>query len=94
MEASGADIVIWLVQRSEETSSPNMVQDHLQAVRYLWHHTNKPLGEIPILTAVIKGLLKIMEASYLNRLGFGPEHIKSLMKNSVVENGLDNLAGL
>ena len=66
MEASGTDIVIWLVQRSKETSSPNIVQSDLQAIKCFPRHTNKPLGDIALVAAVTMSLLNKMEANDLN----------------------------
>ena len=45
MEASGRDIATWLVYRSEQTSSPNMIEANLKAVKCFRHHDNKPLSE-------------------------------------------------
>ena len=45
----------------------------------------KNLGNIPMIGAVTKGLVKIMEANDLNRLGFEPEYIKCLIENDIIE---------
>ena len=62
METSGSDIVSWLIRKSEETHFPSMIEADLNAIKCFWR-------DIPIITAVTKGLLKIMEAQDLNCLG-------------------------
>ena len=52
MEASGPDIATWLVYRNEQTTSPNMVEVDLNAFKYFWKHANKPISDIPLVTAI------------------------------------------
>ena len=90
MEASGPEVATWLVYSSEQTTSPNMGQVDLNAVKCFW----KPIYEIPLVTDVKKGLLKIMEAKDLNRLGFEPEHVQVLLHSAICELGPKNFKGL
>ena len=94
MEASGPDVATWLVYRSEQTTSPNMVESDLNAVKCFCKHANKPISEIPLVTAVKKGLLKIMEAKDLNHLGLEPEHAQVLIYNAICQFGPQNFVGL
>ena len=57
----------------------------------LWKYADKPISEIPLLTAVKKGLLKIMEANNLNHMGLEPEHVQDLIHNIICELGPQNL---
>ena len=52
MEASGPDIATWLVFRSEQTTSPNMVEVDLNTVKCFRKHAGKPISKIPLVTAV------------------------------------------
>ena len=72
MEASGRDIATWLVYRSEQTSSQNMREADLKAVKCFRHHANKPLSDLPLVYSVLKGLLKNIKAKEVNCLGFEP----------------------
>ena len=47
-----------------------------------------------MVAAVTKGLLKIMEGNNLNRLGFKPEHVYCLIKNTIVEKELNNFVDM
>ena len=94
MLATESDVAIFLVQRSEETDSPNMVEGDLKAVKCFRKQAGKPLGEIPLIPNVMAGLLKNMEAGSLNRLGFEPEHVQCLFKAALTENGPDNFVGI
>ena len=58
MEASGKDIVLWLVFRAEETSSPNMLEVDLKVIKCFRHSANKSVLEFLIADSVLKGLLK------------------------------------
>ena len=94
MLATESDVSIFLVQRSEETDSPNMVEGDLKAIKCFRKQTGKPLGAIPLIPNVMAGILKNMEAGSLNRLGFEPEHAQCLFKAALSENGPDNVVGI
>ena len=94
MLATESDVSIFLVQRSEETDSPNMVEGDLKAIRCFRKQAGKPLGAIPLIPNVMAGILKNMEAGSLNRLGFEPEHVQYLFKAALSENGPDNVVGI
>merc|ERR1712030_227183 len=79
MLADGPEVAIWLVQQSEDTKSPGMVQGDLQAVRCFRRNAGHPMGKIPIVTAVMKGLHKFLDTGKLNRLGVEPEMIQILL---------------
>ena len=53
-----------------------------------------PLGKIPIVTSVMKGHLKILDAKCLNRLGLEPEMVQVLIKLSIEEKGSKDFVGL
>ena len=93
MTAEGPDVAVWLVQFSEETGSPGVVQGNLQAVRCFRKNAVFPLGKIHIVTGVIKGL-KILDAKSINRLGFEPEMFQVLLKLSLEEKGTKDFVGL
>ena len=42
MEASGQELATWLVFRAEQTSSPNMLEADLKAVKCFRQAANKP----------------------------------------------------
>ena len=42
METSGWDLATWVVFRSEQTSSPNMLESDLKAVKCFRQSANKP----------------------------------------------------
>ena len=94
MSASESDVVLFLVQRSEETDSPNMVEGDLNAIKCFRHHAGKPLKEIPFIPNVMAGILKNMEANSLDRLRFEPEYVQCLFKAALAENGPENFVGL
>ena len=71
-----------------------MVEVDLNAVKCLRKHAGKPISEIPLVTAVKKGLLKIMEAQDLNHLGLEPEHVQVLIHNAICELGPQNFVEL
>ena len=71
MEASGQDLATWLVFRSEQTSSPNILESYLKAVKCFRQAANKPFLDFYIADAVLQGLLKDMEAKPFVLLGFG-----------------------
>ena len=54
------------------------------------------MGKIPIVTAVMKGLNKVLEADQINHLGFEPEMIQVLLKLSLEEGkeGTKDFVGL
>ena len=94
MEASGRDIATWLVYRSEQTSSPNMIEANLKAVKCFRCHANKPLSDLPLVDAVLKGLLKNMEAKEMFRLGLEPEMVQCLIHNAIYEFRPDSFVGM
>ena len=71
-----------------------MIEADLNAVKCFLHHANKPIPDIPIITAVTKDIHKIMETQDWNRLGFEPEHVQCLIHTAITENGPDNFVGL
>ena len=88
MKAQGLDVALWLVHRSEETQSPGMVQRYLQAVWCFRKNAGFTLGKIPLVSAVMKGLLKILDAKALNHLGFEPEMVQVIIKLSIESKGI------
>ena len=72
MEVSGQELATWLVFRSEQTSSPNMLESDLKAVKSFRQAANKPFLDFYIADATLRGLLKDMEAKLLTRLGLEP----------------------
>ena len=52
MKATGPEVATWLVFRSEQTTSPNMVEANLNAVKCFRKHAGKPISKIPLVTAV------------------------------------------
>ena len=94
MEASGPDVATWLVFRPVQTTSPNIVEADLNAVKCFRKHAGKPISKIPLVTTVKKGLLKIMEAQDLNCLGLEPEHVQVLIHNAICELRPQNFVGL
>ena len=58
MEASGKDIALWLVFRAEQTSSPNVLEADLKAIKCFRHSANKSVWDYPVADSVLKGLLK------------------------------------
>ena len=75
LAATGPEVAAWLVQRSEDTKSAGMVQGDLQAVRCFRRNAGFPMDRIPIVTAVMSGLKKVLDTEELNRIGFEPEMI-------------------
>ena len=73
MEASGQDIATWLVFRSEQTSSPNMLEADLKTIKCFNQSANKPVSDLPLVDSILKGLLKTKEAKELFHLGLDPE---------------------
>ena len=67
MESSGQDIATWLVFRSEQTSSPNVLEADLKVIKCFRHSANKPVWDYSIADSVLKGLLKNKEAKSLSR---------------------------
>ena len=47
-----------------------------------------PLSKILIVSAVMKGLLKVLDAKALNHLGFEPEMVQVLIKLSIEDKGI------
>ena len=60
--ATDMDVCLFVVARSEETASPNVVEADLKAVMSFRRNANKPIGNIPCAGLVVKGLLKTMES--------------------------------
>ena len=83
IEASGWDIANWLVYRSEQTSSPNVLENDLKAIKCFRHSATKPVSEIPLVDTVLKGLLKTKEAKEMFRLGLEPEMVHSVIHNAI-----------
>ena len=94
MEASSDDIVPWLIKRSEETASPAKVQSDLLAINRWRLQAGKPLGDIPFETAVLKGLLHILDPLNSGKLGFKPNQLQAMLAHAVYEDGPNNFAGL
>ena len=94
MEASGQDIATWLVFRSEQTSSPNMLEADLKAIKCFRHSANKPVLDYPIVDSVLKGLLKTKEANALFCLGLEPEIVQRLIQNAIHEFGPYSFVGI
>merc|ERR1711873_81518 len=61
MLATESDVSIFLVQRCEETDSPNMVEGDLKAIKCFRKQAGKPLGAIPLFPNVMAGILKNMD---------------------------------
>ena len=53
MEASGQELATWLVFRSEQTSSPNMLEADLKAVKSFRQAANKPFLDFYIADATL-----------------------------------------
>ena len=62
-EACKAEVVLFLVQRSEETSYPNIMESDLHVIKCFQCNATKPLGPIPLVAPVTKDLIKIIEAT-------------------------------
>ena len=93
-EASRPDITTWVVYRSEQTSSLNMVEANVIAVKCFWCHANKPISELPLVDSVIKGLLKNMVTKELNHLCLEPEMVQRLIHDAIYELSSDNFVGI
>ena len=85
METSSPDIATWLVFRSEQTSSPNMLEANLKVINCFRCSANKPVSDLPLVDSVLKGLLKTKEAKELFRLGLEPEIVQHLIHNAIYE---------
>ena len=94
MEASGQDIATWLVFRSEQTSSPNVLEANLKVIKCFRHSANKPVWDFPIADSVLKGLLKTKEAKPLSCLGLEPEMVQGLIHKAIHEFGPDSFVGI
>ena len=94
MEASGRDIATWLVYRSEQTSSPNMLEANSKGIKCFRYSVNKHLSDLPLVDSVLKGLLKTKEAKELFRLGLEPEMVQHLIHNAIFELGPDSFVGI
>ena len=67
------DFCLFVIARSEETASPNVVEADLKAVMSFRKNANKSIGNIPFAGLVVKGLLKTMESEERLKLPFEPE---------------------
>ena len=94
MEASGQELATWLVFRSEQTSSPNMLEANLKAVKSFRQAANKPFLDFYIADATLQGLLKEMEAKPLKCLGFEPDMAQVLFHDAIDGNGPDSFVGI
>ena len=94
MKASSDDIVPWLTKRSEETTSPAKVQSDLLAIKHWRFQAGKPLADIPLESAVSKGMLHIWDPLNSGKLGFKPSQLQAMLVPAVLENGPNNFAGL
>ena len=54
MEASGQDIATWLVFRSEQTSSPNVLEANLKVIKFLGTLLTNLFGIIPLQTLFLR----------------------------------------
>ena len=88
MEASGQDLATWLVFRAEQTSSPNMLESNLKAVRCFRQAAHKPFVDYYAAEATLCGLKKEMEAKPLNRLGLEPDMVQRLLRGHLCINVL------
>ena len=94
MEASGQELATWLVFRSEQTSSPNMLESDMKAIKCFRQANNKPFLDFYIADATLRGLLKDMEAKLLFHLGMEPEMVQVLIHNAIYESGPDSFVGI
>ena len=90
MEATDLDVATQLTYIYEQTSSPNMLETDLKAIKSIRHHANKPLSEIPIQNSVLKGLLKNTEPTELFCPGLEPEMVKTCctLCNNILDHNL------
>ena len=86
MEVSGPGLATWLVYRAEQTSSPNILDFDLKAVKSFRQAAKKPFLDFYIADATLRGLLKKMEAKPLTHLGLEPEIVQVLIHNTITEN--------
>ena len=89
-EASEPDVATWGVLRCEQTTSLNMIEANLNAVKCFWCYTNNTISDIPLDTVIKRGQLKIMEAKDLNHLGLEPEHMQCLIHSAIYKFGPQN----
>ena len=75
MEALGQELATWLVFRSKQTPSPNMLEANLKAVKSFRQAAKKPFVDFYIADATLRGLLKDMEAKLMTRLGLEPDMV-------------------
>ena len=94
MEAEGPDVATWLVEHSEETKSPGVVEGDLQGVRCFRKNAGFPLGKIPLVAALMKGLIKTVDAKSLNWIGFELDMVQVLLKLSLEEKVSRDFVGL
>ena len=94
MEALGQELATWLVFRSEQTSSRNVLEANLKAVKSFRQAANKPFVNFYIAYATLRGLLKDMEAKPLTCFRFEPDMVQVLIYNTNYENGSDSFVGI
>ena len=94
MEASGQDIATWIVFRSEQTSSPNMLEADLKVVKYFRQTAKKLIFDFPIADSVLKGLLKTKEAKPQFHLGLEPEMVRRIIHTANYQFGSDSFVGI
>ena len=73
LEATSNNFVTWIIQRSQETGAPALVQFELQAIQSWRLQSSIPLGHIPFETSVAKGLIYLLDPSENGILGFEPK---------------------
>ena len=83
MEASGRDIATCIVFRSEQTSSPNMLEAYFKVIKCFRHSANRPVLDFHIADSVLKGLLNTKEAKPLFHLSLEPEMVQQLIHNPI-----------
>ena len=94
MEASGWDSATWLFYRSEQTSSPNILEADLKVIKCFRPSANKPVSDLPVVDSVLKVLLKTKEGKELFRLYLELEMIQCLIHNAIYEFGPDSFVGI
>ena len=94
MEALGQGLATWLVFRAQQTSSPNMLEADLKAVKCFSQAANKPFVDYYAADATLQGLLKEMEAILLSCLGLEPDMIQVLIHEAINENGPESFLGI
>ena len=94
MEVSGPELATWLVHRTEQTSSPNVLESDLKSVKSFRLAAKRPVKNYYIAEATLMGLLKKLEAKPRLCLGLEPEIVQILIQNAISENGLESFVGI